>query len=317
MAASGRGDDLARFRREYPGQCKDVAAFYLSLEMTAHGSYQNRPGDPVDLVDIHVWGDGARVCVERLFLSDRENVPHWFKGGRDVLCATPRCSITLTSQPDKTLVVTNLRRDESGYCAGLARVRTDAAFVTAPFCFINETIADFLLKSKGVMLTKLNKSQVEGQEIAQVFWQEKANVAEREGHFDFLPNRNWVLHGYEVATIRKSSPYYPKPSRRFASIKYKDEADFDFPLPSEVKFWVESPEFGGTPSYIQKDEVTKVSRQLSDTDIFELAHYDLEPRIRKRYGPYLWLVIGLVASTCGAVFFRYLASRARQSRQGK
>lgn len=298
---------LDEFRREYPRQSQQVERFYRSLTIHAHESFIERPDGQLNVADIAYWGGSDRLAVELLYRSNREGANYWFKGGRDIAAATPGCSFAITSQSDGTLLVTNLRRDRVGYQKGQDKVLHQARFASAPYCILDTRVSAFVT-DKALRLLTIGDETQEGERVTKVTWDVQVPEAERGGWFTFLPDNGWVLTGYEIRHHVLASPY-AIPSRLCGRIEYRVEQGFELPLVKSVKQWSEQPDDEGNESGVAQFDITAIERGVADPQVFELSHYDLEPKAHKGRSAYFWLVTLLVVSMMAAIGFRYLAKR--------
>ncbi|HVU86160.1 MAG TPA: hypothetical protein VHD36_02490 [Pirellulales bacterium] len=302
--------ELDEFRRDYPSRAERLKLFYGSLTLQGQESYWQRAGEAPDITELSYWGDNGRYCVECRYGPTAHVSKRRFEGGRSIFCAAPKCSFSIGSEPDGTLVVTDLRRDGAGYKAACTAVLSHARFASAPYSILDAEVADFVT-DPAMRLTGITHEVSDGQKVATVTWRVAINDADRGGWFKFLPDSGWVLTGYEIAHRRHGSKF-AKPSKQRGEVSYRMDRGFEYPIVDKVRQWGEQPENNGVESSLLESSVARATAGVANKGVFELSHYNLEPVARKRRSAYFWLITVLVTSMAGAIIFRLLASRLQK-----
>ena len=306
-AGVAQAQTVEQFKKDYPAHEQKIEAFYRTITLYAHALFINQPGDAPNSADIIYWGGDERVGFDATYLNDRVGAAYWFKGARDIGCASPEESFAIRSQRDGTLVVSALRRERSAATAAVDKMRNRLVFPFAPYSIQGTRITDFL-KDKAFRYDSIEEETIDSQKVIKVNWHAAIPDADRGGWFRFLPKGGWVLSEYQIDHRMNTAS---EASKTYGKMTYKAVEGYEFPVLQSVRMWSIQPGNEGKESSVSEYTITKFRHGVPDPDVFNLSHYDLEPRVRKRFGPYFGLVVVLAVASVAAVTFRLLVNRAK------
>ena len=294
--------DAAWFKAEYLPAAEKLEEAYAGCSAEVTETITDDRSDDFNMAKSSFAFDGVRRKYEGANESHKGNTTtKWSRA----MIASPEVSFRILTKEGTDPILERVNRTPLGFAQATAQIDSLACdSIYSPFALLSERVTSWL-KRPGFRIKSIRHK--DGRVRLEFHCTEAGRDREYEGWIEFLPDRQWVIHSWDVTLSGKAGNHAAYSLRYAASINYSN----DDPVPHITGMvvrgfhgdWKETDE-------LVVDDLTFATVAASE---FKLSHYGYDDRIGMQPGSYrsLWFWLATACVLCLVIAFviRQIMSR--------